>query len=278
MEAILLNLVRDRLWIWGHQEGSHNGRYHLPGDSRMTVAEAAYYLDLPNALMMCFAGLPEPASFEQHALALSPLKRVVWSVVGDSSSTRNDEKSDVEEVAALAEKFPNIAGGMLDDFFIRPKEGEQKVCRHSLQNVARMSDRLHGAVRSLDLWVVMYKHHLGLPVAEYLDLCDVIAYWTWQASELVELEGEFDKFVALAPEKRKVLGCYFWDFSGGGRPIPLELMQHQCEVGLNWLKEGKIEGMIFLPSCVCDLRLETVEWTRDWIARVGGQELSAGAA
>ena len=268
-----MNVVRDRLWIWGHQEGSHNGRYHLPGDSRMTVVEAAYYLGVPNALMMCFAGLPEPEAFEQHALALSPLERVVWSVVGDSSSTRNDKKSDVEEVVKLARKFPNITGGMLDDFFLRAEPGQEKISRHSLESVADMAERLHGAARPLDLWVVMYKHHLDLPAQEYLDLCDVIAYWTWYGSELVDLERDFERFEAGTLGKRKALGCYFWDFSGTGKALPLDLMKRQCELGLNWLKQGRIEAMAFLPSCLCDLEIDTVEWTRDWIARAGGDEL-----
>jgi hypothetical protein len=50
--------------------------------------------------------------------------------------------------------------------------------------------------------------------------------------------------------------------------MPLELMQKQCEIGLRWLREGRIEGMIFLASCICDIELETVEWTRRWIAEV----------
>jgi len=31
--------------------------------------------------------------------------------------------------------------------------------------------------------------------------------------------------------------------------------------------------MIFLASCICDLDLEAVEWTRDWIAARGPQPL-----
>jgi hypothetical protein len=31
--------------------------------------------------------------------------------------------------------------------------------------------------------------------------------------------------------------------------------------------------MIFLPSTVCDLELEVVEWVRGWIRKVGDQEL-----
>jgi len=77
---------------------------------------------------------------------------------------------------------------------------------------------------------------------------------------------------ALAGSCGKVLGCYMWDY-GDSRPMPVQLMRQQCELGLRWLREGRIEGMIFLASCICDLDLEAVEWTRQWIRQVGGQEL-----
>jgi hypothetical protein len=63
-----------------------------------------------------------------------------------------------------------------------------------------------------------------------------------------------------------------WDY-GRKKPMPLELLQEQCESGLGWLREGRIEGLIFLASCICDLELEAVEWTRNWIARVAEQLL-----
>ena len=47
--------------------------------------------------------------------------------------------------------------------------------------------------------------------------------------------------------------------------MPIELMEHQCRMGRKWLENGRIEGMIFLASCICDMGLETVEWTRRWI-------------
>jgi hypothetical protein len=56
--------------------------------------------------------------------------------------------------------------------------------------------------------------------------------------------------------------------------MAVEMMRHQCELGLRWLREGQIEGMIFLASCICDLELEAVEWTRSWIARVGAEPLA----
>jgi len=50
-------------------------------------------------------------------------------------------------------------------------------------------------------------------------------------------------------------------------------MRHQCELGLQWLKLGRIEGMIFLATKICDLDLEAVEWTRQWMAQVGDQAI-----
>jgi hypothetical protein len=50
-------------------------------------------------------------------------------------------------------------------------------------------------------------------------------------------------------------------------------MASQCEMGLQWLRDGRVEGLIFLASCICDLDLEAVEWTRRWITRVGDEPL-----
>ena len=60
---------------------------------------------------------------------------------------------------------------------------------------------------------------------------------------------------------------------GSRKPMPVDLMQHQCELGLQWLRDGRIDGMIFLASCICDLELEAVEWTREWIQEVGDKPL-----
>jgi hypothetical protein len=123
--------------------------------------------------------------------------------------------------------------------------------------------------------VVLYAHQLALPVRQHLALCDKVSFWTWRAEELAGLERNLAALEALAPACGKVLGCYMWDY-GNKRPMPVAAMERQCSMGLRWLREGRIEGMIFLASCICDLGLETVEWTREWIARVGGQVLPAG--
>jgi hypothetical protein len=257
-----MDTVRDRLWLWGHEAGAHNGQYNLPSNSRMTPAEAAFYLGVPNALMISYDNKPEPP-FDQHMLAFAPLKRVVWSIVGDSASTRTD----LDEVLALAAKFPNLSGAVMDDFFHK-SDASGAISRVSVADLRSYHERLTGAAHPLALHVVVYAHDLDLPIQPYLEPCDVITYWTWTADQLPDLARNFARLEKIAPAKRKLLGCYLWDY-GAGKAMPLERMQQQCRQGLEWLRAGRVDGMIFLANTACDQGLETVAWTRQWIAEVG---------
>jgi hypothetical protein len=268
-----MGTVKERLWIWGHEARSHNGAFGVQGPSRMTPAEAAYYLGVPNVVMVTFAGKPEPP-LDLHARALLPLKRVVWSIIGDSSSKRNDRATDLEEVIALSAQYHNIEGAIMDDFF-HPLNARGAVSRVGVDDLAYFHSRLHSAPRPLDLWVVVYTHNLGLPIAQHLEHCDVITFWTWRAEDLRDLAGNLATLEALAPRNRKILGCYMWDY-GAHKPMPVESMDHQCRQGLRWLEEGRIEGIIFLASCICDLGFDAVEWTRAWIGEVGDRPLREG--
>ncbi len=118
--------------------------------------------------------------------------------------------------------------------------------------------------RQLNLGVTLYTYQLTPRVRSHLELCDTISLWTWKSEDLQALPQHFETLRSLAPGKRLLLGCYLYDF-GNNRPIPLDRMKAQTEQGFRWLREGKIEGIIFLGSNLCDLGLEAVEWTRGWI-------------
>lgn len=259
-------VVRDKFWIWGHEAGSHNNAFGLTATSRMTPAEGAFYLNVPNMILVRYNDLPEPP-FEQYAIALRPLKQVVWSIVGAGGASANYE---VEAARNLAEKFPNFTGVMMDDFFSDPATG--KVAVHDVESLNAIQKQLTVSNRKLDLWVVLYNHQLEHPVGPHLATCDVVTFWTWNASQLTELEQNFTRAEEIAPSPRKILGCYMYDY-GDRQSMPVDLMQLQCEIGLQWLRDGRIDGMIFLASCICDLELETVEWTREWIQSVGDEPL-----
>jgi hypothetical protein len=260
--------VRERFWLWGHYEGSHNDHYGLPAKSRITPVEAAFYMAIPNVIFIRYDGKPD-LPFDQYAVPFRSLQKVVWSVVGAGGATAESERN---AVLKLASENQNFTGVMMDDFF-RGNKGD-KVASLSVDELKALQRRLKGGSKKLDLWVVLYTKQFNEPVGEYVRQCDVLTLWTWNASQLDQLNTNFARAEELFPQTRKVLGCYMWDY-GDKRPMPISSMQHQCEQGLQWLHQGKIEGMIFLASCNCDLNLETVEWTRNWVRKVGDQRLGA---
>lgn len=261
-----MDTVRDKFWIFTCVAGSDNDSLKkggFPNGSRMTPAEGAFYLGVPNLLMIRWEGLPAQP-YDPYTISFTPLKQVVWSIVGSGGQTEDDELGTVLD---LAGRFPNITGIYMDDFFT--KDGSGRLSVDELKNVRT---RLEVDGRRLDLWVVLYTKQLDLPVAPSLEQCDLISFWTWNADELEDLEQNLERLERLSPGRRISLGCYLWDFHNQ-RPVPLPLMEHQCTLGLKWLQEGRIDNMAFLPNTVCDLGLEVTDWTRNWIRQVGDTPL-----
>src|SRR5215471_11638254 len=261
--------VRDRLWLWSHVAGSYNGMFNLPGSSRMTPAEAAFYMAIPNIFMLHRNGTPEPP-LEQYALAFEPLREVVRGIVGEAGTTQTSER---EMVLKFALNNPKITGVVMDDFFTG-KDG--KISALTLDQIRELKGRLNATQKKLELWVVLYEHQLEDRVVDYLKLCDIVQLWTWYGQNLEQLRSNFEKAEKLAAGTRMALGLYWWDF-GNKRSLPVSLMRSQCETGLQLLHEGRIEAMIFCGSWLCDRGLETVSWTRKWIQQVGQQRAARRA-
>ena len=264
-----MSTVRERLWIWGHEAGAHNHAWGLPRLSRITPVEAALYMGVPNVNLVRYENEPAPP-YAQYALPFKALKGVVWSIVGAAGMTGAEERRAALE---LRDHLPNMSGVMMDDFFRNAAPGTPDgLAVLSVEELRQVRQQLATDGRRLDLWVVLYDHQLALPAGEHLAQCDKVSLWTWKAADLKDLEKNMARAEQLAPAAGKVLGLYMWDY-GQGKPMPVELMQRQCALGLDWLRAGRIEGMILLASCICDLELETVEWTRAWVERVGEEVL-----
>ncbi len=262
-----MDRIKDRFWIWGHEAGSHDRGWNLPGPSRITPIEAACYMGIPNVIMVRYGEEPIPPDF-QYTVPFRALGNVVWSIVGAGGKTADQKRAQILE---QTKHLCNMSGVMMDDFF-RSRPAADEVGVLSTGQLAEIRRGLTCGERRLDLWVVLYDHQLALPVKRHLDLCDKVSFWTWRAEDLEHLEDNLTVVEDLAPSCGKVLGCYMWDY-GDKRPMPVEAMARQCTLGLRWLREGRIEGMVFLASCICDLELETVEWTRNWIDSVGRETL-----
>ncbi|MCL2518107.1 MAG: hypothetical protein FWF15_06035 [Oscillospiraceae bacterium] len=254
---------KEKMWIWGHDAGQHNGICNITGLSKMSPLEGAMYLGVPNMCRVIHGNMPEPP-FERDALALDVLDNVVWSIIGDGGSARNyGGHSDIDDVVEVAKNHPNIIGGIMDDIYHPPRlagytpdmltEYKRKMC--------------DGVGRDMQLWTVVYVHELDREdVIPFLAECDVASLWTWTLAELPALEENFAKFREIWGYDRPLYGgCYLWAYPDG-RPMDLDLLKKQLDTYYKWIIEHKLDGVIFCSNTICDIGLESAKIVKDWIA------------
>ena len=289
IEAILTcpsGTVRDHLWVWAHPAGSDDtarskdewpfSDYGFPKTSRMTPAEGALYLGLPNVVFLRYVGRPSPWELERVARTLQPFKRVVWSINltarRDGAARFNWTSTDEEEhrvLRDLLKRYPNLIGLIMDDYYRTP--GEKRVATGPAEVQA-----FKNTFGRAEFWDAIYTVDIENTDQGHLDMVDVVTLWTRACKDLAHLESNFENMCRRFPRTRKILGCYLWDFLGEKQPVPMPLMRHQCELGLKWLKAGRIEGICFIGTPMLDMDVEAVEWTRRWVQHVGDQRLSDG--
>ena len=264
--------VRDAFWIWGHDAGCHHDpKYHwnIPGENKLGPWEGACALgNIPNCCRVVFAGKPEPP-FDAETEKLKGFSQVVWSIVGDAGSKRNDNGgNDLEEVLRIAAKYPNVTGGILDDFF-RPKTRDARMTPSELHMAA---EKLHAASRPLKLWLVYYAALFDIDYSAWLDSADVITFWSWNSSELVHAEKNLERVIALTPSKEHLAGCYLYNY-GDSRPLTRDEMAFQLDIYYRFLKEGRIDGVIACANTVADVDLEAVAVFKNWLREHGDETL-----
>jgi hypothetical protein len=267
--------------MWTHPAGSYDtapnkrvwpfSDYRLPGTSRMTPTEGALYLGVPNVIFLRYSGRPLPSGFGHYARRLTPFKRIVWQVnispgrKGPVQMSWTDlDEEEHAEIRRLFWQHRNFVGVILDDYFKNPS----KLIKASGPAAVR---KVKASFPRAEFWDRVYTVNIESTNKEHLALMDVVSIWTRKYDDLVDLERNLTKLETLYPQMRKVLGVFMWEYLGDKRPIPLDRMKHECEVGLRWLKAGRIEGMAFCGSPMCDMGVEAVEWVRRWIRQVGDE-------
>lgn len=238
----------------------------------MTPAEAGLYFSIPNQIVVQASTRYPNDRFKsplaQYAVALRPFKRIVWSIVGSGGFT---DPAETREVIELAKATPNFTGIMLDDFFhSKPRDDRRAV--FPVEELRRIRDEIRGGPKRLEIFATFYTSLLDLPLSDYLELIDVITFWTWESTALTKLDENFARLEKVAPKARKMLGCYLYDFSRK-QPVDVRRMELQCGWALKRLEAGKLEGIIFLANTVADLGFESAEWTREWVRKVGDRKL-----
>ena len=245
--------LQDHLYLWCHNPGSYNSIEGLNDKSSLTPVEAAGFMGIENIIMVSYGGKPVPP-FAPIQECFSKFKRVVWSIIGDAACKYDSKEAYTDEVISLKRKFPNVTGGVMDDFF---HEGRSPFDLDAISGKMRRA--------GLPLWVVVYDFQLGRSdVPAKLRDCDVITFWTWDVKNIASMEKNLKDLKKMFPEKKIVSGCYLWNF-GGELPLTVRHMEYQCNVSLDLLKDGTIDDIIIVGSPLIGMKLPTIEWTRQWI-------------
>ena len=179
--------VRDRLWLFAsraHDDDIWLGKgraNRFSCWSRITPAEGAAMLDIPNVVMIVSDGIPVPYSADAYGYMESfcRMKNVVWSITGSSGFRAGNEE---KFICHLAEKYPNVTGAFADDFLGGGSIPEEK--RKLVSDIRRTLDT---ACRPLSMWLTVYGRDLETCDTSVYGLFDVLTLWSWHYEELNRL-------------------------------------------------------------------------------------------
>ncbi len=272
--------LKDCFWLWGqnamsHQKSRSNASWKLPAGNKLEPVEGAEFLGIPNMCRVVMGGEPRPP-FDAESEKMKAMRQVIYSTIGDAGSKRNNEQPDTEEVIRQAVRYANVTGAILDDFF-KPAKGEPpQWARYPVEVIAGMRERLQSAIpgKPLPLWAVWYKQQLEFPVDDYLRVFDGITYWNMLApKEKNELRDDLDRMISRTPGKKRMTGCYIWNY-GEGKPLAPDELKFECETYYDYLKAGKTEGIIFCSNCCADVGGPAIDFLRGWIREAGEEEIN----
>ena len=307
------NTVRDRLWLFGVPADGPRLFYEgagYRGGSRITPAEGAHWIGVPNLMFITQPWNQPPAmarekawktvtTKEQYAISFQSLKRVQWAAVGSGGL---GGLAEVPDIVTLAKDYPNITSIYLDDFVTRPytKRADGTTVGTPAMTEAQlksMRTQLGKVGRPMEVWTTIYTHEFDRkhrdfkdcepPLADQMKHFDVVVLWTAKSADLRDLEKNLTLLESIKPKNCRIaLGIYLWGYWDKdpakaddksyvmGQPVPLDLMEHQCSLGLKWLKEGRVSDLVILGLAGIDQGIPSAPWMRDWIKKHGDEKLN----
>lgn len=260
-----MSKISEKLWVWGHLEGSHNGLTRL--DCRMSPEEFADEYGIKNAFIVSYGGNIQPP-FDSFAKRFSVLNEVKWSVLGDASTPIPDaELGNTQDVINALASGRNITGGIVDDFF-----SPERMKRFPPEILKKMKRKLND--NGLDFWCVLYNHQLDSDLKKYIDCFDGVTFWVWGSQHIDNIEIYLEKLFALTKRKPVMLGVYLWDyFDDYSEPMDAGRFEKQVKLYFSMLERGKIDGIVFCSNTVGDADLITNRVLKRYVAEYGNREI-----
>lgn len=267
--------LRDKFWLWGHPEGCFNNAWGNTGISRMTPMEGCLYLGVRNTFM---TPVDVDVNRRQYNKSFTTLDGVVWECFDAGNNP-----CVVDPLIREAADFPNINGAVFDDF---QRGGVDEYTKIPLENLWTVREKLHNNdVRQLNMWMVLYTHEFATnakgPAGEtyddeifmsYIEPFDGIIMWNWYERNVEGIPGKFAAFKELTKGKRRMVGCYLWNF-GEKKAATGAAVKKQLDWYRQWLMDGEIEGVVLHTNTMADLDLEAYDVAVAWMQEHGDEQL-----
>lgn len=257
--------IRDILWAWGNPELVKPGKHTVATFVEAGPARRAELLGVPN-VVMAGLGLPEDdAEAERLTREVARFRQIIWEITPDGPGVGPPfvYRKTIERVRALAKRYPNLRGVLLDDM------STQQIQHGLLPEHVREVRRLVSEGGSgLKTWGVLYTMSMDRPdIGSYVKELDGIYLCEWHAKKLPQLETNVARCQKEYPGKPIVLGLYLYDY-GDGRRMPMDLLELQCRTALKLAHQRRIVGILFVTI---NNDPQAVGRTANWVRKVGKQ-------
>lgn len=261
--------LRDKMWLWGHPEGRYNHEFGNEGESRMTPMEACLYLGVRNTFM---SPVGWKVDRRQYNKSFITLREVGWECY------KAGETPDlINPIIEEAKNFPNNGRVVFDDFKRQNRYGDYTTLK--MEDLFEVNRRLHeDAPHPMSMWMVLYSGEFGngkeLDEAfkPYIEPFDGIIMWVWKESDVPLFPEKFEEFKELTKHKRRMLGCYLYNFGESKQADP-EVVKWQLDLYREKLMAGEIEGIVLHSNPMADLDYPAFEVAREWMLNHGDEEI-----
>lgn len=260
--------IKDTLWIHALSKGASDmdlAKYGFPlgqkrNGSRVTPAEAAYYLGVNNIIMGMCDGAPASGSPEanDYLFTFTPMDKVLWPLCGNDGYRLGTEEGYLNRIK---DTYGNVFGGYVGDVFASFRAlSEPERTKRAIELFREMKSR----VGDTPLYVSLYTHEIDIVSKELLESFDGIVMWMQDSDEIPFVQEGFEKIEEKFPKHRKMLGVSLFD-TKNYRPTPLQLLDFNLRYGLKVVKTKRADGIVFGTNTVMGVGFETDSHLREWI-------------
>ena len=246
--------LKNKLWIWAHPTNSIK---NCAGVTKTSLTTPVGGMRELGATGLMYVPMGRPCDRPARNAEMWDVEQTGWSI---------ESEQDVLDLIAQKEEWPNIKLGVFDDFF-SDANAEHNFSQYSVGKMIEMREKLHAA--GLEMWVVFYTMQIELDVwKEYLKVFDGVSLWLWEEPTNAEFEEKCQWFFSQTEGQKRMIGCYLYDF-GRQQEATVDSVLYQLNRNLDFVKEGKIDGIILHTNAVGGLGFAAYDAGKEWAAKHG---------